>query len=105
MAGHARTAREHHGMTYTVHIKPSETPGKLTATSSDGLTRTTSTPLLDGARYWQQAGAASSATIVTVWSSGSSHWTLRSTIGHASKLTVGVNHSRTPIFVRHKEEQ
>src|SRR5262245_26976573 len=58
------------------------------ATSSDGHTLTTSTPLLDAARYWQAHGAPSSATIVTVWSSGSSHWALRSTIDYAASLTA-----------------
>jgi hypothetical protein len=38
-------------MTYTISIAPSRSPGKITAHSSDG--RTTSTPLLHGARYWQ----------------------------------------------------
>jgi hypothetical protein len=75
-------------MTYTISVEPSRTPGKLTATSSDGHSRTTSTPLLDGARYWQQLGAPSTAAIVTIWSSGPGHWSLRSTIGHAAKLTV-----------------
>ena len=31
-------------MTYTISVEPSRTPGKLTATSSDGHSRTTSTP-------------------------------------------------------------
>jgi hypothetical protein len=79
-------------MTYTVSIEPSKTPGKVTATSSDDHTFTTSTPLLDGARHWQQLGAASSATIVTVWSSGSGDWALRSTIGYAAPLTVMGDH-------------
>jgi hypothetical protein len=75
-------------MTYTINIEPSESPGKVTATSSDGHSLTTSIPLLNGARYWQQLGAPSSATIVTVWSSGSGAWSLRSTIGYAASLTV-----------------
>ena len=75
-------------MTYTIAVAPSPTAGKLTTTSSDGYTRTTSTPLLDSARYWLQAGAPSSASIVTVWSSGSTAWALRSTIGHAASLVV-----------------
>ena len=89
-------------MTYTISIAPSAHPGKVTATSSDGQTIETSMCLLDGARYWQARGAPSGATIVTVWSSGSSQWALRSTIGHAAKLTVGSNHSGTPIFMPHK---
>jgi hypothetical protein len=44
--------------------------------------------LLDGARYWQARGAPSSATILTIWSSGPVHWARRSTIGNAAKLTV-----------------
>src|SRR5262249_29142862 len=36
----------------------------------DGHTFTTSMCILDGARYWQGLVAPSSATIVTVWSSG-----------------------------------
>jgi hypothetical protein len=75
-------------MTYTISLTPSRSPGKVTATSSDGHTLTTSMCLLDGARYWQARGAPSTATIVTVWSSGSSHWALRSTIGHAASLVV-----------------
>ena len=75
-------------MTYTISIEPSQTPSKVTATSSDGHSFTSSEPLLAGARYWQQAGAPSSATIVTVWSSGSGEWALRSTIGHAAGLSV-----------------
>jgi hypothetical protein len=75
-------------MTYTISVEPSRTPGKVTATSSDGHSLTTSTPLFSGARYWQQLSAPSTAAIVTVWSSGPGHWALRSTIGHAAKLTV-----------------
>ena len=75
-------------MSYTISIEPSGTPGKITATSSDGHSMTTSMCLLDGARYWQAQGAPSSATIVTVWSSGPGHWALRSTIGHAASLVV-----------------
>jgi hypothetical protein len=86
-------------MTYTIAVEPSPTPGKVTATSSDGNTFTTSIPLLDGARYWQQLGALSSASIVTVWSSGAGYWSLRSTIGTAAGLAVSTNKSGTPIFV------
>jgi len=75
-------------MTYTISVEPSRTPGKVTATSSDGHSLTTSTPLFSGARYWQQLSAPSTAAIVTVWSSGPGHWALRSIIGHAAKLTV-----------------
>jgi len=45
-------------------------------------------PLLEGARYWQTLGAPSTASIVTIWSSGPGHWALRSTIGQAARLTV-----------------
>ena len=55
-------------MTYTINIAPAHA-GMVTATSSDGRSFTTTSPLLDGARYWQQLGAPSSAGIVTVWSS------------------------------------
>jgi hypothetical protein len=72
---------------YTITIAPS-IKGQVTATASNGHAFTTTTPLLSGARYWQQLGAPSSATITTVWSSGSPDWTLRATIGRAAKLTV-----------------
>jgi hypothetical protein len=71
-------------MPYTVRIEPSRTPGKVTATSSDSNTFTTSIPLLDGARY--SLGAPSTASICTIWSSGPGHWALRSTVGHAAGL-------------------
>jgi hypothetical protein len=41
-----------------------------------------------GARYWQAHGAPSTATIVTIWSSGPGHWALRSTIGYAAGRAV-----------------
>src|SRR5262245_12664768 len=59
-------------MTYTIAVEPSRT-----AHSSDGHIFTTSTPLLNGARYWLELGAPSTVSIVTIWSSGSSHWSLR----------------------------
>jgi hypothetical protein len=79
-------------MTYTIAVEPSRTPGKVTATSSDGNTITTTMPLLDSARHWQALGAPSTASIVTVWSSGPGHWALRSTIGHAASLVVMGDH-------------
>jgi hypothetical protein len=85
-------------MTYTVSIEPSRTPGKVTATSSDDHAFTTTVPLLDGARHWQALGAPSSASIVTVWSSGSGDWALRSTIGYAASLTIGSDGSGMPTF-------
>jgi hypothetical protein len=38
--------------------------------------------------------------IVTVWSSGPGHWALRSTIGHAAKLTVREDQYHGPRFVK-----
>ena len=67
---------------YTIKVEPSPSPGKVTATSSDGHTFTTSMCIL---------GADLAATVTTVWSSGPGHWVLRSTIGHAAKLAVGLN--------------
>jgi hypothetical protein len=87
-------------MTYTISIAPSRSPGKVTARSSDGYTFTTSMCILDGARYWQAQGAPSSATIVTVWSSGPGHWALRSTIGHAAKLIVREGNRDSPYFAK-----
>ena len=86
----------------TITIAPTG-KGQVSATSSDGHTRHTTTPLLDGARYWQELGAPSTATITVVWSSGSSAWSLRSTIGQAAKLTVDSNASGTPVFKRAKK--
>jgi hypothetical protein len=75
-------------MTYTISIAPSRSPGKITAHSSDGHTRTFSTPLLHGARYWQ----ATRRTLERHHRDGMvkrpRHWALRSTIGHAASLTV-----------------
>jgi hypothetical protein len=82
-------------------LSQAKAPGKLTALSSDGTSRTTAMPLLDGARYWQSLGAASTASTCTVWSGDSGAWALRSTIGHAAKLTVSTNQPGTPIFVPH----
>jgi hypothetical protein len=75
-------------MSYTIAVTPSPTAGKVTAISSDGHILTTSTPLLDSARYWQALGADPTAVITTIWSTGTAPWSLRSTIGHAAKLTV-----------------
>jgi hypothetical protein len=75
-------------MTYTITVKPSPTPGKVTATSSNGHSLTTTTPLLDSARYWLTNGANPASTITTTWSSGPSHYALRSTISHAASFTV-----------------
>jgi len=75
-------------MTYTITVKPSQTPGKVTATSTNGHSLTTTTPLLDSARYWLNNNADPAAIIVTTWSSGPGHWSLRSTISNAASLTV-----------------
>jgi hypothetical protein len=75
-------------MTYTITVEPSQTPGKVTAASTNGHTLTTTTPLLDSARYWLTNGANPASTITTTWSSGRGHWALRSTIGHAASLVV-----------------
>ena len=78
-------------MTLTIAVRPAH-KGQVTATSSDGHSFTTSTPLLDGARYWQALGAPLTAAIVTTWSSRPGHWALRSTIRYAAKLTVANDH-------------
>jgi hypothetical protein len=86
--------------TYTIAIEPSRSPGAVTATSSDGHRFIACEPLLNGARYWQSLGAPSSATIVTIWSSGPGHWALRSTIGQAAKLTVREGKRDSPYFTK-----
>jgi hypothetical protein len=91
-------------MTYTISIEPSRA-GQLTATSTNGHTFTTTTPLLDGARYWLNRGANLDATITTVWSSGSTNWSLRSTIGHAAILTVEDNSLGKPVFRRYRDRR
>jgi hypothetical protein len=60
--------------------------GQVTATFSDGHRFVTTTPLLDEARYWLKNGANPDTLVVTVWSSGSSHWSLRSTVGADCKI-------------------
>jgi hypothetical protein len=82
-------------MTYTIALKPGG-KGQVTAASSDGYTFTTRTPLLTGARHWLEKGTNPDTYLVTVWSSGSTHWSLRSTIGAAAKLTV--DDTKTPRF-------
>src|SRR5215467_12409649 len=88
MREYMRPPAESPPMTYTITVKPSQTPGKVTATSTNGHSLTTTTPLLDSGRYWLANGANPAATITTTWSSGSGHYALRSTIGHAASLTV-----------------
>jgi hypothetical protein len=70
-------------MTYTIAVAPSATAGKVTATSSDGYTLTTSTPLLDGARHWQNQGADPNAAITTPLVKR--HSTLRAALNHQAR--------------------
>jgi hypothetical protein len=81
----------------TITIAPAD-KGQVTATSSDDHSFLTTTPLLDGARYWLENGANPDTSVVTVWSSGSSHWSLCSTVGAAAKLTVEPNTLGKPVF-------
>jgi hypothetical protein len=81
----------------TISISPAG-KGQVTAASSDGHGFLTSTPLCDGARYWLEKGICPDTTIMVVWSSGSSHWSVRSTIGQAAKLTVEPNTLGKPVF-------
>jgi hypothetical protein len=81
----------------TISIAPA-TKGQVTAASTDGHTFLTTTPLLDGARYWLAKGITPDTSIIIVWSSGSSHWSLRSTIGRAAKLAVEPNTLGKPVF-------
>jgi hypothetical protein len=86
----------------TISISPAG-KGQVTATSSDGHTFLTTTPLLDGASYWLEKGISPDTPIITVWSSGSSHWSLRSTIGQAAKLTVKSDKLGKPVFQRYQD--
>jgi hypothetical protein len=80
--------------------------GQVTATSSDGHRFLTTTPLIDGARYWLENGANPDTLVVTIWSSsGSSHWSLRSTIGQAAELTVKSDKLGKPVFQRHSDSR
>jgi hypothetical protein len=83
------------GRLYIISLAPSTHPGKVSACSSNGHTFTASEQLFTGARYWLDQGA-SSATITTIWSSGPA--SLRSTIGHAAKLTVREGQRDSPYF-------
>ena len=71
--------------------------GWVTASSSDGHAFRTTIPLLEGARYWQGAGADRNALITTVYSSGDGNWALRTTVGVAAQLRVTTRHGR-PVF-------
>jgi hypothetical protein len=86
----------------TIDIAPA-IKGQVTATSSDGHRFLTTTPLIDGARYWLENGANPDTLVVTIWSSGSSHWSLRSTIGQAAKLTVKSDKLGKPVFQRYQD--
>jgi hypothetical protein len=88
----------------TISIAPA-IKGQVTATSSDGHSFVTTTPLLDGARYWLEKGISPDTFITNVWSSGSSHWTLRSTIGAAANLTVEPNTLGKPVFRLYRDRR
>jgi hypothetical protein len=77
--------------------------GQVTATSSDGHNFLTTTPLLDGARYWREKGISPDTSIIIVCSNGSSHWSLHSTIGEAAKLMVKSDKLGKPVFQRHPD--
>ena len=85
----------------TICLQPA-IKGQVTATSTDGHRFLTTTPLLDGARYWLERGTAPDTSIITVWSSGSSHRSLHSTIGQAAKLTVKSDKLGKPVLQRHQ---
>jgi hypothetical protein len=88
----------------TIKIAPA-IKGQVTATSSDHRNFLTTTPLFDGARYWLEKGVPPDTFIITVWSSGSSHWSLRSTIGAAAKLTVEPNTLGKPVFRLYRDSR
>jgi len=88
----------------TITLEPAG-KGQVTATSSDGYFFLSTTPLCDGARHWLNKGADPATYIVTTWSSGSSHWSLRSTIGAAAQLTVKSDKLGKPIFQRYQDSQ
>ena len=80
----------------TIVLKPVG-KGQVTATSTDGHHYLTTTPLCDSSRYWLEKGISPDTSIIVVWSSGS-HWSLRSTIGQAAKLTVESHQLGKPVF-------
>jgi hypothetical protein len=86
----------------TITIAPAG-KGQVTATSSDGHTFLSTIPLCNGARYWLDKGADPETSICTVWSSGSTEWSLRSTIGQAAKLTVKSDKAGKPVFQRYQD--
>jgi len=87
-----------------INIAPAD-KGQVTATSSDNHNFLTTTPLFDGARYWLEKGVSPDISIITVWSSDSSHWSLRSTIGQAANLTVKSDKVGKPVFQRHHDSR
>jgi hypothetical protein len=95
---------ESHSMNTITIVAPAG-KGQVTATSTDGHNFLTTTPLLDGARYWLKKGVSPATFVVTLWSGGSSHWSLRSTIGQAAKLTVKSDKLGKPIFQRHQDNR
>jgi hypothetical protein len=88
----------------TISVGPA-IKGQVTAASTDGHSFLTTTPLLDGARYWQEKGVNPATSIVTIWSSSPGRWTLRSTIGQAATLTVKSDKLGKPIFQRYQDSQ
>ena len=91
-------------MTYTISIAPA---GKrqVTATSSEGHSFLTTTPLCDGSRYWLNKGTDPATPVVTVWSSGSTEWAMRAPIGAAAKLTVEPNTLGKPVFRPYRDRR
>jgi hypothetical protein len=81
----------------TISIAPA-IKGQVTPASTDGHSFLTTTPLLHGACYWLEKNISPDTSLITVWSTGSSHWSLRSTIGQAAKLTVEPNTLGKPVF-------
>jgi hypothetical protein len=79
--------------------------GQITATSSVGHSFLSTTPLLDGARYWLEQGRSPDTSIIAVWSSGGNHWSLRSTLGQAAKLTVKSDKPGKPVFQRYQDSR
>ena len=88
----------------TITLEPAG-KGQVTATSSDGHFFLSTTPLCDGARHWLNKGADPATYVVTIWSSGSSHWSLRSTVGAAAKLTVEPNTLGKPVFRLYRDRR
>jgi hypothetical protein len=89
----------------TIAIVAAAGKGQVTASSSDAHSFLSTAPLCEGARYWQKKGASPATFIVTVWSSGSSHWSLLSTVGAAASLTVKSDNLGKPIFQRHPDSR